>query len=71
MLAARWRIVNIHRLEKDLVLTYRSGRLMKKLAERSGPGVRVVDGKSAYHRLNRAGESPMGLYDILTAMLAP
>src|SRR5262249_2739014 len=50
LLAARWRVVNIHRVEKDLVLTYTSGRLIKKLADRAGEQFRVVDEKSAYWR---------------------
>ncbi len=56
LLAARWGIANIHRLDKDLVLTYRSARLIKKLAERAGPRLRVVDEKAAYWRVEREEE---------------
>src|SRR5205823_13480933 len=51
LLAARWQIVNVHRIDKDVVLTYKSARLIKKLAERGGERFRVVDEKSAYYRL--------------------
>jgi hypothetical protein len=51
LLAARWQITNIHRLENDLMLTHRSARLIKKLAERAGPKLRIADEKSAYCRV--------------------
>jgi TRCF domain/Helicase conserved C-terminal domain len=58
LLAARWGVTNVHRLEKDLVLTYRSGRLIKKLADRAGSRLRVVDEKSTYWRLRPGDEEP-------------
>ena len=69
LLAARWGITNIHRLDKDLVLTYRSGRLMKKLAERAGPRLRVVDEKAAYWRLRPGEEEALQMYAVVTALL--
>jgi hypothetical protein len=54
-------------LDKDLVFTYRSARLIKKLAERAGPRLRVVDGKAAYWRL--AGEDPAALFKSLATIL--
>src|SRR3954467_7861013 len=61
MLAARWQVGNVHREGKDLVLTYRSARLMKKLAERGDPRFRIVDEKSAYYRLLPGDEEPGAL----------
>src|SRR5205085_11868305 len=58
LLAARWQVVGVHRQAKDLVLTYKSGRLIKKLAERSGPRFRVVDEQSAYWRPRPEEDEP-------------
>jgi transcription-repair coupling factor (superfamily II helicase) len=69
LLAARWRVVNIHRIEKDIVLTYTSGRLIKKLAERAGERFRVVDEESAYYRLGLGNEEPLALYRALVELL--
>jgi transcription-repair coupling factor (superfamily II helicase) len=69
LLAARWQIVNVHRIEKDIVLTYKSARLIRKLAERSDERFRVVDEKSAYYRLGPGDEEPLKLYGALTALL--
>jgi transcription-repair coupling factor (superfamily II helicase) len=70
LLAARWGILNIHRLEKDLVLTYRSPRLIKKLAERAGPGLRIVDATSAYWRLRSEDEQLPATHARLRELLA-
>jgi transcription-repair coupling factor (superfamily II helicase) len=67
LLAARWGIVSIHRLDKDLVLTYRSARLIRKLAERAGPQLRVVDGKAAYWRSTEI--APLGQHSRLVTLL--
>jgi transcription-repair coupling factor (superfamily II helicase) len=69
LLAARWRIVNVHRVDKDIVLTYRSARLIKKLAAHGGERFRVVDEKSAYYRIQQADEEPLKLYDVLRRVL--
>ena len=69
LLAARWGITNIHRLEKDIVFTYRSGRLIKKLAEKGDLRFRVVDEKSAYYRLRPADEDPLWQYRVLRELL--
>jgi transcription-repair coupling factor (superfamily II helicase) len=69
LLAARWQITSIHRLDKDLVLTYRSGRLIKKLAERAGPRLRVVDEKAAYWRVEPGEEESRTLYEMLSELL--
>jgi transcription-repair coupling factor (superfamily II helicase) len=68
LLAARWQIVSIHRDGKDLVFGYHSARLMRKLAERSGPRLRVVDAKHVYWR--PAESSPEDLFNKLKALLS-
>jgi transcription-repair coupling factor (superfamily II helicase) len=67
LLAARWQIVNLHRDGKDVVLTYRSPRVMKKLGERSGRALRIVDAKQAYWRPE--SEEPLELYGGLKDVL--
>jgi transcription-repair coupling factor (superfamily II helicase) len=70
LLAARWQVVNIHRIDNDLVLTYKSARLIKKLAAaRTDERLRVVDEKSAYYRLGPGDEEPLALYGVLRALL--
>jgi hypothetical protein len=53
----------------DLVLGYRSPRLVKRLAERSGGRLRVVDESSAYFRLAAAETEPAALYERLRELL--
>jgi transcription-repair coupling factor (superfamily II helicase) len=73
LLAARWQVTNV-RLESssadyiDVVLTYRSPRLIERLARRSGR-LRVVDGESAYLRLAPAEAEPEALYVGLKSLL--
>jgi transcription-repair coupling factor (superfamily II helicase) len=67
LLAARWQIENVHRDGRDVVLTYRSAPLMKKLAARGSRGFRVVDAKQAYWR--PPTEESMALYDGLRELL--
>ncbi|MFO0808072.1 MAG: transcription-repair coupling factor [Gemmataceae bacterium] len=69
--AARWQITAIHRDGKDLVLTYKSARLIKKLAERTGPAMRVVDEASAYYRLQPGDDEPLALHAKLKDVLRP
>ena len=70
LLAARWQIVNVHRVGKDLVLTYKSARLIKKLvATRGDERLRVVDEKSAYYRLAPGDDEPLALYGLLKGLL--
>ena len=52
-----------------MVLTYRSGRLVKKLAEQSDERFRVVDEKSAYYRVRPADEAAPKLYRALVSLL--
>jgi transcription-repair coupling factor (superfamily II helicase) len=77
LLAARWQIATVH-LEgpkegsvgpTDVVLGYRGPRKAKRLAERSGGRLRVVDESSAYFRLTAKEEGPMELYETLRELL--
>jgi transcription-repair coupling factor (superfamily II helicase) len=61
LLAARWQIANVHRDGKDIVLTYKGPRAMKKLAEHSAKALRVVDATQAYWRPEN--DEPIALYD--------
>jgi transcription-repair coupling factor (superfamily II helicase) len=79
LLAARWQIATVH-LEgpkeagfgpTDVVLGYRSPRKVKRLADRSGGRLRVVDEASAYFRLAATEEGPMELYQTLHELLRP
>jgi transcription-repair coupling factor (superfamily II helicase) len=77
LLAARWQIGSIH-LEKaperqagptDIVLSYRNAARIERLAKRSRGRVRVVDGASAYFRLEPAEIEPVELYSCLKDLL--
>jgi transcription-repair coupling factor (superfamily II helicase) len=77
LLAARWQVPTVH-LETpperttgptDVVLGYRSPRLIQRLAARSGGRLRVVDGKSAYFRLRPGELEPLALYECLQDLL--
>jgi transcription-repair coupling factor (superfamily II helicase) len=70
ILAARWGVTNLHRIGKDVVLTYRSKRLMQKLAERADERFRIVDEKSAYFRVRPADEDALKLCAALKALLS-
>jgi transcription-repair coupling factor (superfamily II helicase) len=77
LLAARWQIASIHLeevLDKsagtlDLVLSYRSQRKMRELAERTEGRLRVVDDSTAYYRLAAAETAPEPLYERLKDLL--
>ncbi len=49
----------------DVVLGYRNPRKIQRLAERSGGRLRVVDGASAYYRLDPGEADPLTLYNLL------
>jgi transcription-repair coupling factor (superfamily II helicase) len=77
LLAARWQISAIH-LEPplaednkpvDLVLTYRQERKMRQLAARSGGRLRIIDGSSAYYRLETHERKPLPLFACLKELL--
>ncbi len=79
LLAARWGIATVH-LEgpkegsvgpTDVVLGYRGPRKVKRLAQRSGGRLRVVDEASAYFRLTAKEEGPLPLYQTLRELLRP
>jgi transcription-repair coupling factor (superfamily II helicase) len=77
LLATRWQVAAVS-LERpaggglgptDLVLGYRSPRLVKRLAERGGGRLRVVDESNAYFRLAAAETEPAALYERLRGLL--
>jgi transcription-repair coupling factor (superfamily II helicase) len=74
LLAARWQIVSVH-LEKspagpvDVVLGYRNPRKIAKLAARSAGRLRVVDGATAYCRLQGQEDEPGALFTLLQHLL--
>src|SRR5262249_30566111 len=77
LLAARWKIATVH-LEgpaegsvgpTDVVLGYRSVRQIKRLADRSGGRLRIVDDASAYFRLKGTEETPETMYAVLEQLL--
>ena len=77
--ASRWQVTTVH-LEKpvegavgptDVVIGYRSRRKIDRLAARSRGRLRVVDGTSAYFRLNPDESEPDALYHVLKDLLLP
>ncbi len=53
----------------DVVLGYRNSRKMERLAKCAGPRLRIVDGASAYFRLQREELEPLALYACLKDLL--
>lgn len=53
----------------DVVLGYRNPRKLERLVKRSGPRLRIVDGTSAYYRLNADELEPPALYNCLKHLL--
>src|SRR5262249_14755972 len=52
LLATRWQIATIHiEEEKEVVLGYKSARLIRRLADRAGPRLRIVDEHSAFYKI--------------------
>jgi transcription-repair coupling factor (superfamily II helicase) len=72
LLCVRWQIAGVHRLDNDLVFTYRSIDKAKQLAAQSRGRAKVVDERSIYLRLKpEDDDSPEGLYDLLRRVLNP
>ena len=72
LLSARWQIASLHRVEQDLVFEYRLEKLAKKLADRSGGRLKVVDEKSIYLRLasgEKNVEDAANLFKLLRQLL--
>jgi transcription-repair coupling factor (superfamily II helicase) len=69
VLAARWQVATIHLENRDVVLGYRSARLIQRLANRSNGRLRVVDDRSAYFRLKPAETEPLALHATLKTLL--
>jgi transcription-repair coupling factor (superfamily II helicase) len=70
LLAAKWKLESLNRDGPDLVLTYRSEKHVRRLAERAGKRFRVVDEKQAYFKLEAADEAAPRLYQTLTHLFA-
>jgi transcription-repair coupling factor (superfamily II helicase) len=77
LLAARWQVATVH-LEKatetssgptDVVLGYRGVKQIQRLAARAGGRLRIVDGTSAYFRLEHSEMEPEALYACLKEVL--
>jgi len=72
LLCMRWQIASIHRLDNDLVFTYRSADLARQLAAQSRVRAKVVDETSIYLRLKpEDDDAPEGLYQLLRGVLSP
>ena len=69
LLAGRWQIGSIHRDGADLVFAYRSDKLAKRLAERSGARMKVIDEKHVYCRLRPGEDDVESLYRLLRHLL--
>ncbi len=69
ILAARWQVATIHIENQDLVLGYRNGKRLERLAQSSGKRLRIVDMQSAYLRLKGPEKEPQRLYGLLKALL--
>jgi transcription-repair coupling factor (superfamily II helicase) len=69
LLAARWQIGSIHRNGQDLVFAYRSANLAKKVADRSGGRLKVVDDNNLYLRLGLGEDEPEILHGLLRQVL--
>ncbi|MFN0056446.1 MAG: transcription-repair coupling factor [Planctomycetales bacterium] len=61
LLAQTWQIDDIHLEREFIVFGYRQPKRIQELAERSGGGLRIVDGRSAYLVLTppESGEIPL------------
>ena len=53
----------------DVVLGYRNARRMERLVKRAGPRLRIVDGVSAFYRLQPNELEPLALYTCLKHLL--
>lgn len=69
LLATRWQVVTMHLEEKDVVLGYKSPRLIRRLTDRAGPRLRVVDEHSAYYKIGPHDTEPVRLYSLLKELL--
>ncbi len=69
VLAARWQVATVHLEDGDVVLGYRSTRLVERLAKRSLGRLRIVNQHQAYFRLKRAESDPLPLFTTLRTLL--
>jgi hypothetical protein len=52
-----------------VVLGYKSARLIRRLAERAGPRLRIVDEHSAFFKILPTDTEPEPLYSLLKELL--
>jgi len=72
LLCVRWQITSVHRDGRDLIFTYRSPDLAKRLAAFSRGRLKVVDEKTIYLRLKIEDDATLeGLYQMLVGLLKP
>ncbi|MCE9567528.1 MAG: transcription-repair coupling factor [Planctomycetes bacterium] len=70
LLCVRWQISSVHRDGRDLIFTYRSGDLAKRLSALSRGRLKVVDEKTIYLRLKVEDDATLeGLYQMLLGLL--
>jgi transcription-repair coupling factor (superfamily II helicase) len=70
LLCVKWQVSHIHRLDRDVIFTYRSAKKIAQLAAASGGRLKVVDEKSAYYRLKpEEDDGPEAMYTRLTGLL--
>ena len=70
LLCVRWQISSVHRDGRDLIFTYRSSDLAKRLAVLSRGRLKVVDEKTIYLRLKIEDDATLeGLYQLLLGVL--
>ncbi|MFL5329695.1 MAG: transcription-repair coupling factor [Gemmataceae bacterium] len=70
LLAAKWHIASLHRDGPDIVLTYRSEKHVRRLVDRIGKRLRIVDAKQAYYRLAEGEDEPERMYQAMKRLLA-
>ncbi len=69
--ARHWGVQRIHWEDQYLVLDYRSGGQIRRLADRSGGRLRVVDGRSAYLPLGQGVTASDGALEAAKSLLLP
>jgi transcription-repair coupling factor (superfamily II helicase) len=69
--ARHWGVHRIHLEDGYLVLGYRSGGQIRRLADRSGGRLRVVDGRSAYLPLGEGVTAAAAVLEAAKSLLLP
>jgi len=71
MASRLWGVHRVHCEDSYLVLGYHCGEQIRRLAERSGGRLRVVDGRSAYLPLPRGVAASNGAFETAKSLLLP